>query len=338
MPDTIVPVIDISGWNSGEGSERDRIASEFGHACETVGFLQLVGHGLSEAAIAGLYGAADELFALPLDRKLELGPPRPAVNRGYAAKGSESLSYSLGQASPPDLFEAFNVGVDVPGEDDDVFYPDNIWPAELATFRPAVERYLGELAVLTQQIQGIIENALQLPAGFFTTRTDRSVDVFRIIRYQREAGEAPALDNQMRMGAHTDYGIFTILLADQVPGLQIVAPDGAWLDVVPATGAVVINIGDALAIWTNDRWRSTLHRVLPPTSGNDDPALRRSFAFFHDGNVDAVIECLPSCVEPGSQPKYAPVTIREHLLNKILAPRELIASTVTQTASDRLPV
>ncbi len=124
--------------------------------------------------------------------------------------------------------------------------------------------------------------------------------MIRLVRYERAAGEPAPLPEQMRMGAHTDYGIFTTLLADPIAGLQIVGPDGEWIDVVPEPDAVVINIGDALAMWTNDKWRSTLHRVVPPAD-TDGPVLRRSFPFFHDGNADAVIECLPSCLAPGER-------------------------------------
>ena len=99
----------------------------------------------------------------------------------------------------------------------------------------------------------------------------------------------------------------------------------------PEPDAAVINIGDALAMWTNDRWRSTLHRVVP------GEGLRRSFPFFHDGNFDAVIECLPSCLAPGESPKYPPVTIGEHIANKVSAGRTLATSTSVQTASGRLP-
>ena len=285
-----------------------------------------MGHGLSPVVTAELRTASDALFALPMERKLELRPSTPEVNRGYSAKGTESLAYSLGAARPPDLFEAFNVGTD-----------DNVWPDDLPRLRTAVERYLAELRPLVARIESIIECALDLPPGFFAPRTDRSVDVLRLVRYERAADEPPALPEQMRMGAHTDYGIFTTLLADPIAGLQIVGPDGAWIDVVPEPDAVVINLGDALAMWTNDKWRSTLHRVVPPPADTDGPVLRRSFPFFHDGNADAVIECLPSCLAPGEQPKYPPVTIGEHIANKVLSGRTLAASTSMQTVSDRLP-
>ncbi len=328
-----IPTVDLGRWFGGSPSDRVAVAAELGAACESVGFLQLVGHGLPDDVVDGLRATSDAFFALPADDKLALRPPAPGVNRGYAARRSESLAYSLGQARPPDLFEAFNVGIEVPGGDPE-FFPDNIWP-DLAGFRPAVEAYLATVRQLAATIEDVIELALDLPDDFFPSRTDRAVNVMRIIRYERAAGEPPPDEGQMRMGAHTDYGIFTILLADPVPGLQIVAPHGGWVDVTPDPAAVVMNIGDALAVWTNDRWRSTLHRVVPPQATGDDPALRRSWAFFHDGNIDTVVSCLPSCLAPGEQPRYAPLTIRDHLAAKVLSARTNDVPEATQTVSDR---
>ena len=108
--------------------------------------------------------------------------------------------------------------------------------------------------------------ALGLPDGWFSPYVDRSTTTMRTIRYERRSGEADPLPGQQRMGAHTDYGMVTVLYAEAVAGLQIVAPDGDWIDVIPADDALVINLGDLTAQWTNDQWRSTVHRVVPPSA------------------------------------------------------------------------
>lgn len=328
-----IPSIDLAEWFDGSPADRAGVAADLGAACETVGFLQLTNHGLPADVVAALRAASDAFFTLPDETKLALRPPAPGVNRGYAARRSESLAYSLGQARPPDLFEAFNVGLEVPGGDP-AFFPANIWP-DLPGFQIAVDGYLVAVRQLAATVEDVIELALDLPDNFFPPRTDRAVNVMRIIRYERAAGEPDPDEGQMRMGAHTDYGIFTLLLADPVPGLQIVGPDGDWVDVTPEPGAVVMNIGDALAVWTNDRWRSTLHRVTPPRTTGDDAALRRSWAFFHDGNIDTVVSCLPSCLARGEQPRYAPLTIRDHLAAKVLSARTNDVPATTQTVRDR---
>jgi isopenicillin N synthase-like dioxygenase len=335
--DDLVPVIDISAWRTGGAAARSRIAAELDDACRRIGFVQIVGHDVPADVRQHLRDATDEFFELPLEEKLRSRPPAPEINRGYAPMGSESLSYSLGVDSPPDLFEAFNVGVGAPPTpaDDPVVFAANIWPERPVGMRATVEEYFAAAKGLAELLTDIAAVALDVPPAYFADRTDRSVDVLRVNHYRRRAGDAPPSSGQMRMGAHTDYGILTVLLADAEPGLQIVGPDGAWHDVLPLADGFVVNLGDALAVWTNDRWKSTLHRVVPPPPGVTGEARRRSFAFFHDGNLDAVIECLPSCCGPDNPAKYEPITLGQHIMNKLLGPRTMQQSTAVQTVGER---
>jgi isopenicillin N synthase-like dioxygenase len=333
---SIVPVIDISAWSGGSERTRRAIAAELDDACRRIGFFQIVGHGVPDTVRARLIEMTDAFFDLPLDEKQRYLPPDPAVNRGYAAMGSEGLSYSLGVDTPPDLFEAFNIGVGAPPSerDDPVVFAANIWPERPAGFRDALEAYFAAAKELAERLTEIVALALDLPEGYFADKTDRSVDVLRANHYRRRPGEPEPVAGQMRMGPHTDYGILTVLFAEAVPGLQIVGPDGAWHDVLPRADGFVVNLGDALAVWTNDRWKSTLHRVVPPPPSAGE-SRRRSFAFFHDGNLDAVIECLPSCCGPGNPPKYEPITLGEHVRQKLLGPRTLQQSVAQQTVGER---
>jgi isopenicillin N synthase-like dioxygenase len=335
--DDLVPVIDISEWPAGGPAERGRIAAELDDACRRIGFVQIVGHGVPAGIRQRLRDTTDAFFDLPLEEKLRWRPPVPEINRGYAPLGSESLSYSLGVDSPPDLFEAFNVGVGAPPTpaDDPVVFAANIWPDRPAGMRAVVEEYFAAAKALADQLTEIAAVALDVPPAYFAERTDRSVDVLRINHYRRRPADPAPAPGQLRMGAHTDYGILTVLLADAAPGLQIVGPDGGWHDVLPLSDGFVVNLGDALAVWTNDRWKSTLHRVVPPPIGATGEARRRSYAFFHDGNLDAVIECLPSCCGPDNPARYAPITLGQHIMNKLLGPRTMQQSTAVQTVGER---
>ena len=125
-----------------------------------------------------------------------------------------------------------------------------------------------------------------------------------------------------------------LITAEPVAGLQIVGPNGDWIDVIPADDALVINLGDLTAQWTNDAWRSTVHRVVPPPNGIG-PAVRRSAAFFLDGNWDAVVECLPTCCSASNPPRYPPVTAGDHLVAKLMGPRLLRPSDAVDTSGDR---
>ena len=122
------------------------------------------------------------------------------------------------------------------------------------------------------------------------------------------------------MGEHTDFGIVTVLWADPVPGLQVLGSDGSWNDVSPADGALLVNLGDLTCRWTNERWLSTLHRVKPPIVDGTIQR-RRSAAFFHDGNADAVISTIASCVAADEPDLYTPVTVHEHIAAKLAGSR-----------------
>ncbi len=167
-----------------------------------------------------------------------------------------------------------------------------------ATIRHAVGlgAYFAACQALAGELNRMFAVALGMPEDFIFDKINRAACVMRANNYERRSHHADPEPGQVRMGAHTDYGVCTILLADPVPGLQIVGPDGAWHDVLPDPGTFLVNLGDLLAEWTNDRWRSTLHRVVPPTVVG--PARRRSVAFFQEANCDALVEVCPHASAP----------------------------------------
>jgi isopenicillin N synthase-like dioxygenase len=347
MPD-LVPIIDLSGWHSGDPARRAAVAAAVDDACRNVGFLQITGHGVPPETVQAMLEATDAFFSLPLSEKLAWKPPSPQVNRGYTAVGTEGLAFSLGMEAPPDLFEAFNIGPEDPvlshpyvaAERERVFAP-NLWPDEPASLKPALVGYFAQARRVAHLLTDVFAAALGLPEGFFAPYTDHSTDVMRVNHYER-LGDTPLAEGQMRMGAHTDYGIVTVLYAQPgLPSLQLLSVDGEWHDVIPAEGAFLVNLGDLTAQWTNDRWRSTLHRVVPPVGKAYESfggaVKRRSVAFFHDGNGDARIECLPTCTDADNPPKYPPVVAGEHIMAKLLGPRTMSQSEATNTAADRLP-
>jgi isopenicillin N synthase-like dioxygenase len=157
--------------------------------------------------------------------------------------------------------------------------------------------------------------ALDLPEDFFEKSIDSPVSALRALNYP--ATSVPPMPGQLRAGAHTDYGSLTILLPQEGSrGLQIHTPKGEWHDVPPVPGAFVINIGDLMARWTNDRWVSTLHRVV---NADGSAARRQSLAFFHQPNWHAEIACLESCLAPGAEPLYEPVLSGPYLMSKFKA-------------------
>jgi isopenicillin N synthase-like dioxygenase len=340
--DAAVPTIDLASFRSGTAKQRGRVAAALDAACSSVGFMQIIGHGIPDAIVGAMLAATDAFFALPLEDKVAVRAPHAGINRGYSPSGSEALAYSLGIEPPsPDLFEAFNIGPEVVPDEPwyrsaphDLF-AKNLWPDREPSLRSALTAYFDAAAGVALTLTDVFALALGMPERWFFPYVDRSTVTLRVNHYERRAGDPEPGPGQMRMGAHTDYGIVTVLYADPVPGLQIVGPDGAWHDVVPEEGALLVNLGDLTAQWTNDRWRSTLHRVVVPPPDARGRARRRSVALFFDGNYDANIACLPTCTSENRPPKYPPVIAGEHLIAKILGPRTLTLAHALDTAGER---
>ncbi|MGP9722941.1 isopenicillin N synthase family dioxygenase [Corynebacterium sp. AOP40-9SA-29] len=323
-----IPVIDISPYLTDAGTSQDaaraEVARQLDKACSEVGFLQITGHGVPSEVEDGLAGALDDFFAQPLDAKKAY--TRTGENRGYSPPKSESLSMSLGVAAANqmnDFYEAITVGSErswFPGLDlPETSYPDNTWPTAIApSFRPAVETWFAEAARVSRALLTAFTDALALPSGYFDEMVDHSIDALKMNHYTLPEGDIELAGELTGMGAHTDFGILTVLWADRVPGLQVLDRAGTWHSVEPAEGALIVNLGDAMARWTNDRWMSTVHRVDPPVV-DGRIIRRRSAAFFFDGNHDALIETLPGCGGEGGGEGagYPPITVADNINAKL---------------------
>ncbi|MFD3702110.1 isopenicillin N synthase family dioxygenase [Nocardia sp. NPDC058658] len=318
-----VPLIDIAPYVDGDNpADKHRVARQIDTACREVGFIQIHGHAVPDRTIAGLASAMDAFFGQPLADKMAYRLP-PAVNRGYSPPRSEALRNTIGVSSPSDMndyFEAFNIGAAADDYPDVALsaadYPANAWPTDIASFEADVLDYFHHARRVAHTLTTIFADALHLDPGYFAQATDHSIDVLRMNNYALPSGTPVPASEATGMGEHTDFGFVTVLWADRVPGLQVLGGDHRWHDVVPAPGALLVNLGDMAARLTNDRWLSTLHRVQPPIVDGTIQR-RRSAAFFHDGNVDFLVEPLPSCVAPGTQPSYRPITVRDHLIAKL---------------------
>ena len=337
-----VESIDLQPFRNGDDRDRQRVAEQFDRAARTAGFLSISGHGVDTALTTEMLDVTAAFFDLEPHEKMADYVEDRSANRGYAPEGSEALAYSLGERDlPTDLFEAFNVGLELTEADladpyyaarRDTLFAPNRWPSVPPTFRETWLTYLVAVDRVAGEVMSAAAVALGMPADHFECYLDRGPTVMRANNYQRRAGAPEPQPNQMRMGAHTDYGSITVLLADSLPGLQICDDAGRWHDVVPPPGSFIVNVGDLLAEWSNDRWRSTLHRVVPPRAGSAGPVRRRSVAWFQQPNWDAVIECLPTCADESNPPRYAPVTSGDHLMEKLMGPRLLQPSKLSPRA------
>lgn len=325
----IVPTIDITPYvTDGSEAERAAVARQVDEAARTVGFMQILGHRVADEVLAGLADAIDAFFGMDLESKRAFVRP-PSENRGYTPPKSESLSYSLGVETSrmKDFFEAYNVGASVddhPGLDlPEAHYARNTWPTipdRSEAFRAQVSAYYAEAERVARTLVRVFADAMGVDPDYLAGLEDHSLDVLRLNNYALPPSEVSPDADLTGMGEHTDYGIVTVLWADQVEGLQVLGSDSVWYDVLPADGALLVNLGDVTARLTNDEWMSTLHRVKPPIV-DGTIRRRRSAAFFHDGNTDAVVGPLPQFLGEGREPHYEPVTVAEHVAAKLAGSR-----------------
>jgi isopenicillin N synthase-like dioxygenase len=197
---------------------------------------------------------------------------------------------------------------------DDYFFA-NIWPAQPTGLRTVWEVYYAVLDRLSREVMAAFALALDLNEQWFDDKIDYAISQLVALHYPTP--EQPPLPGQFRSGTHTDFGSITLLLAEDKPGgLQVADLEGNWHDVSPIPGTYIVNVGDLMAQWTNDRWCSTLHRVVNPPAEDWRNSDRVSIAFFHQPNFDARIEAIPTCLgDRGS--KYPVVTSGEHLRSKL---------------------
>jgi isopenicillin N synthase-like dioxygenase len=313
MSSDAVPIIDISGFLASDPASRKSIPQAVARACEEIGFFTIVGHGVDAELIRAATGAAREFFDLPPAEKLLARSTDAAVSRGYRGIGNEGLAGTRADQTPPDLKEVFHLGP--PDFPHDAYHAapearphfvDDVWPSSPAAFRADMTAYYHAVEKLGADLMRMFALALELPEDFFVDKIDRHISALRIINYP-EQPRAP-LPGQLRAGAHSDYGTLTILLGENQPGsLQVKPRSGQWMDVVIPPESFVINIGDLMMRWTNDRWVSTLHRVVNPPEPVAAKARRLSLVFFHHPNYDAEVACIPTCSDATHPARYPPV-------------------------------
>ncbi|MCU0906189.1 MAG: isopenicillin N synthase family oxygenase [Rhodobacteraceae bacterium] len=297
-----IPVIDIAPFRQGLPGAAATLEA-LRQAAEGTGFFLVTGHGVDEARTRTLYDAARAFFDLPGRAVDTAAPPRPG-GVGYAPLRAEALAATRGEASPGDLKQSLNYGPRLPGAP---------WPADPPGLRAAFEGYFAEMEALAQVLRRMFCAAVGLPEDRFEPDFVGHLSALRVIDYPEQT-EAP-LPGQLRAGAHTDYGFMTILRSEASPGgLQVQGPGGAWIDVPALEGAFVINIGDAFMRWTNDRWRSTPHRVANPPPQAGRPTRRQSIPFFVNPSAATVIDCLPGFA--GTGVRHAPITYGELIAQK----------------------
>ncbi|CAN6310758.1 unnamed protein product [Urochloa humidicola] len=292
-----LPVIDLASPDIAAATKSIR------QALVDYGFLYVINHGIDEATMKSVYAESKKFFEQPMEEKLAL--EKNSSHRGYIRPDFEGFEADAGGKG--DLLECFHIGS---GKSKDA----NQWPSaeRFPSWKETMESYYDCAMATSKKIMSLIALSLDLDAEFF--QPDSSETILRPIHYSGSAMESK-YGSDHGANAHTDYGMLTLLSTDGTPGLQICRDKDArpqlWEDVHHIQGALVVNIGDLLERWTNNVYRSTLHRVL--MVGKE----RYSVAFFVWPSPDTVVTCIKSCCSEANPPRYPPIRSDEYLEQRL---------------------
>ena len=323
MTADFIPLVDLEPWFAGTEDDRRALAATVDSHLRRCGFLVVINHGIDPAVLDAMRSAAREFFHQPKTQKGTVVPDEDGLYRGWIGPGREPNAATYGIATPPDLKETFAFGTVEPLTDatratSATLYASNLWPEQPAGFRSAAEEYWRASRVLADELLTLFALALGLEPNAIVehcraTTATGNMNWYWPHRYSAaEAGE-------YRIGPHTDFGTITIL--DREPGLgglQVRDDDGSWIDAPIVHGSLTVNTGDMLRQWTNDRWCSNEHRVLPPSVDAPDEELI-SLVFFHEPDADAKIAPFPTCVSETNPARYDPIMSKDYLAEKFAA-------------------
>lgn len=305
-----IPVIDLADYRAGRPGAREAVAAALRHALEEVGFYFVTGHGVDQGLVDAAFDAARRFHAQPLDDKLKLRINQH--NIGYLPiRGSVTRHSRINPNNKPNVNEAFFVKRDLPADHPDVvaalpFRGMNQWPDNLPGFRDTVMAYAGAMERLALSLLPLYATALDLAPDFFTAPFAPPMYTLRMSHYPQQDSTD---ENEFGLAPHSDTSFMTLLAQNKVPGLSIRLPNGNWVDAPALPGSFLVNGGDMLRRWTNERFLATPHRVIN-RSGQE----RYAIPFFFDCAYTTTMTCLPTCTTPDNPPRYDPITYPDYML------------------------
>lgn len=303
IPKDRLPILDMS-------RSAEDFACALDTACEEIGFFYLTNHGVPEELLRRVFGQAARFHAEPLQKKAALAIN--AFHRGYIG----ASSYRHNDTLAPNLSESLVIMHELPPDHPDVLAEralqgPNQWP-ELAGFRDTMLAYVSAMEEVGRTLLARFAVALELDRDHFEPSFREPTTFLRLLRYPPQA--KASAETQFGSAPHTDYGAITLLAQDDSGGLHVRNRSGDWIAATPIPGAFIVNIGDVMARWTNDRYVSTEHRVINSAGGH-----RYSVPFFFDPHMDVEIACLATCASTERPPKYDAIRYGDYLLGRLNA-------------------
>lgn len=304
-----LPLIDMTGVRQRDPDAIQRAGAAIRQACVDIGFFYIVNHGVPQSVIDRAMASAREFFAYPADVKRTVAVNRR--HRGWHALGG-AIMY---EATKPDHKEFFSMGLDLPEDDPCVLAGQalrgpNQWPAFMPSLQPALSEYYEEISLAGADLLCAVAASLGIAEDFFVDKYFKRLQRTQVVYYPEHPAQAES--DQFGVAPHTDYGCITLLYQDDSGGLQVrELGSQSWIDAAPVAGSLVVNVGDLLGRWSNDRFRSTLHRVVN-RSGHE----RYSIATFFDPTYEAQVDPCDLGIA-AAESRYEPVAAGDYILKRI---------------------
>ena len=301
-----IPVVDLADFLSGDPARKQKFVNELGKAYEEVGFVAVKNHGIPDDLIADLYKNVQQFFALPDEVKLSYEKKELAGQRGYTSFGRE---HAKGYEAP-DLKEFFQYGQEV--EDNDPIkkeYPGNVTVNEVPAFTPTLKNAYRNFEKSGKALLQAIALYLGLDEHYFDQYVHNGNSILRAIHYPPIKSEPKSA---IRAEQHEDINLITLLVGASADGLQILTKQNEWVGVTSLPEQIVVNVGDMLQRLTNNKLRSTTHRVVNPPRELWGTS-RFSIPFFLHPKGEMNLACLEGCIDENNPKAYEDATAGEYL-------------------------
>lgn len=305
-----IPIVDLSEFLAG-GEKKQKFVHELGKAFEDVGFVSVRNHGVPQELIDSYYDAVKKFFALPRDTKKNYEKVELAGQRGYTSFGKETAK----GYDAPDLKEFWQMGQIVEGEElSKEDYPDNISVDEVPEFFELGQQLFKNFEASARELLRAIAIHLGIGEFYFDKHIHNGNSILRAIHYPPITTEPKSA---VRAEQHEDINLITLLVGASAEGLQLLNRQNEWLDITAPEGCLVVNVGDMLQRLTNNKLKSTTHRVVNPPREKWHTS-RYSIPFFTHPRSEMRLDCLPDCVTTNNPIQYAPISAGEYLNERLV--------------------
>ncbi|WP_184547449.1 isopenicillin N synthase family dioxygenase [Mucilaginibacter sp. FT3.2] len=304
-----IPRLDLNDYINGSAADRKQFSDNIGKAFNETGFVTITNHGLSKQLIDELYSQVKALFGLPDAVKQQYEIPGLAGQRGYTGKGKETAK----GFKTPDLKEFWQIGQTVTdGAVAKDLYPDNVVVDELPSFNATTLEVYKKLEDAGKHLLQAISVYLNLPENYFDDKVHNGNSILRTLHYFPITDPGSVPDDAVRAGAHEDINLITLLIGASADGLELLTREGAWFPVKAHGEDLVVNVGDMLQRLTNNKLKSTTHRVVNPPRELMKHS-RFSVPFFLHPKSGMDLTSLESCIDANHPKLYTDITAGEYL-------------------------